>query len=390
MPALRLPKCGLVVLAVLAPCEARGCSIPVFRYALERWQASPYQALVFHRGPLPGPARTLLRGLEEPATPANVAVKAVDLDDPVEAGLRRVWERQGREAAPPWLVLRPPEADEKTADLWAGPLTEANVAALLDSPARRRLVEAAGRGDAVVFLLLESGGRAADDAAAALVEKRLALLPGEIVLPEPQPDGPQLRSALPLRAAFSLLRLAPGEAAEQTFVRMLLRSDEGLADVRGPIVFPIFGRGRSLGGLHGKELNEDQIRQAARFLCGACSCQVKELNPGIDLLLSANWDNLLESAAPPAPPEDPGTCLTARMRRGTGFGSVAARENPVEMPAEAVGANGATSAADSTAPTESAFRKWLWGATVGAALLTLLSGVWTLRSRGKGPSPRHR
>jgi hypothetical protein len=365
MSVLRLPKCGLVLLAILAPGESRGCSIPVCRYALERWEASPYQALVFHRGPLPEAARALLRKLEQHAPPANVAVRAVDLDASEEDGLRQVWQRQEREAALPWLVLRPPEADDK-ADTWAGALTDVNVAALLDSPARHRLVESLQAGDCVVFLLLESGDKAADDRVAALVQKRMARLPQEIVLPEPQPDGPQLLSSLPLRAAFSFLRLSRADAAERPFVRMLLRSDEDLAEFRGPILFPIFGRGRSLGGLHGKDLNEDQVRRAALFLCGACSCQVKERNPGTDLLLAADWASLLEKAAPPSPPSDvPLKAVTTEAGIATSKGR------------------------DAPEPGESGFRQWLGIATVAAALLTLLSGVWALRSRSSQSPPRN-
>ena len=39
------------------------------------------------------------------------------------------------------------------------------------------------------------------------------------------------------------------------------------------------------------------------FLSGACSCQVKEQNPGFDLLLSADWNAELfgEGVDPPAP-----------------------------------------------------------------------------------------
>src|SRR5262249_45913008 len=163
------------------PDGVQGCSIPVFRYALERWEASPYRALLFHRGPLPPPAQALLAKLENPVLSANLLVKAVDLDNLADTEARQGWQRQGPQGGIPWLVLRPPEADEKAADVWAGPLTEANVAALLDSPARRQLVEALERGSSVVFLLLESGDRAADDAAAAMVEKRIPILRREIV-----------------------------------------------------------------------------------------------------------------------------------------------------------------------------------------------------------------
>ncbi len=31
------------------------------------------------------------------------------------------------------------------------------------------------------------------------------------------------------------------------------------------------------------------VSDLTKFLCGACSCQVKERNPGFDLLLSVHW-----------------------------------------------------------------------------------------------------
>ena len=40
-----------VVLCLLAV-VAEACSVPVFRYALERWQSDPYEVFVFHRGKL--------------------------------------------------------------------------------------------------------------------------------------------------------------------------------------------------------------------------------------------------------------------------------------------------------------------------------------------------
>jgi len=55
----------------------------------------------------------------------------------------------------------------------------------------------------------------------------------------------------------------------------------------------MFGRGRALevilANVAKPTLNED----LTSFLSGACSCQVKEQNPGFDLLLSVNWDGEL-------------------------------------------------------------------------------------------------
>ncbi|HVJ87615.1 MAG TPA: hypothetical protein VM452_18285, partial [Caulifigura sp.] len=58
-------------------------------------------------------------------------------------------------------------------------------------------------------------------------------------------------------------------------------------------VFPVFGRLRALLPLVGPGITPENIRGSARFLAGACSCQVKEQNPGFDLLMNAHWDELI-------------------------------------------------------------------------------------------------
>ena len=38
------------------------------------------------------------------------------------------------------------------------------------------------------------------------------------------------------------------------------------------------------------------IGVACKFIAGPCSCQVKNLNPGFDLLLSYNWDEAVDGS----------------------------------------------------------------------------------------------
>src|SRR5207244_3277857 len=50
----------------------------------------------------------------------------------------------------------------------------------------------------------------------------------------------------------------------------------------------------------------EQVCKATEFLCRDCSCQVKELNPGVDLLIAADWNHIFDemfkvAEAPPAP-----------------------------------------------------------------------------------------
>ena len=47
--------------------RAEACSVPVFRYALERWKASPYEVLVYHRGKLAGQDKKQVTALEHAA-----------------------------------------------------------------------------------------------------------------------------------------------------------------------------------------------------------------------------------------------------------------------------------------------------------------------------------
>src|SRR5262249_23861383 len=142
-----------------------------------------------------------------------------------------------------------------------------------------------------------SGDEKADDAAAKLLDRELARLQKEIELPEQPEEGSMLLTALPLKVSFPVVRLDRTKPEEAAFVRMLLDSDEDLDKAKGPIVLPIFGRGRTLVGLEGESLTARQIESSAKFLCGACSCRVKELNPGKDLLIATNWDELLGARA---------------------------------------------------------------------------------------------
>jgi hypothetical protein len=89
------------------------------------------------------------------------------------------------------------------------------------------------------------------------------------------------------------------------FVSMLLNIDSELRKETGPIAFPFFGRGRMLTGLTGKSLTAENIGEATVYLCGACSCQIKEQNPGVDMLLATDWETAVTDPIvkdPPLPP----------------------------------------------------------------------------------------
>jgi len=202
-----------------------------------------------------------------------------------------LWQAQQNPTSP-WMVVRYPRPAGIEGSAWEGALNAENVETLLDSPVRRDLAQRLLGGDAVVWLLLEGGDERQDKAADQLVETELRKLEQTLVLPEPSPLDPQVNPDLPLKIAFSMVRVARNDSAEGMLVNLLLNCHPKLKEAGVPMLFPIFGRGRVIPPALGDQISAEAIQDMAEFLTGPCSCEIKELNPGYDLLLTANWNSL--------------------------------------------------------------------------------------------------
>lgn len=288
--------CG-IGLALWLSSGAEACSVPVFRYALERWPADPFEALVYCRGGLPQAEADLIAAAQDSRV-ANLRFRVVDLDKETSTDLVELLEEE-ETGTLPWLVLTYPRAYPYLGPVASGSVSVGLLESLADSPARRHLAERLTGGDTAVWILLESGDREKDARVAEQLRTRLAHLESTLELPtlEQEDIDAGLVSVTQdeLRVAFSMLRVSRGDAAESVLVEMLLDSEEDLPDTQGPLVFPVFGRGRVLYALVGDGINAGTIDQAAEYIVGACSCQVKEQNPGVDLLMAVDWDAAIGS-----------------------------------------------------------------------------------------------
>ena len=282
------------------------CSVPVFRYALERWQPDTFQALVLHRGSLSDEQKKLIDSFDrsEGKRRANVELVTVDLDAAPPPELLSLLEKQ-KETELPRILLMPPPFTGSATPLWSGKLEDktslASFNAQVDSPVRRETVKRLLAGDSAVWLCLESGNKAADDKAFKLLDAQLAKLGKELKLPEQTPEDledpdSQVRfEKLPVRIAFSTIRISRDNSQEKGLIDQLMKTEDDLLEESGkPMVFPVFGRGRALWAYIGAGINEENIAEAAQFLIGPCSCQIKRQNPGSDLLLTADWEGSLE------------------------------------------------------------------------------------------------
>ncbi|MEI6167973.1 MAG: hypothetical protein WCS52_12345 [bacterium] len=270
--------------------DVSACNVPVFRYALERWQADTFDVTLYRQGPLPADKQTSATVLQDAADrgAANLTLKVVEVSGPNNFPL-------------PWVKVdfQVGNATE-IPPAWQGPFDAATGQLLLNSPARRELVRRLVNGDSVVWVLLDG-----NPATKSLLDTEFRRLEKEIAIPEVDPNDPRTEGNRALKVAFSVLPVTRADPAETVFIAMLFGIDLSLTNATGPVVFPVYGRGRVLAGFAGKDLNASTISGAAYYVCGACSCEVKAQKPGTDLLLSVNWDEAIPQCVvtdPPLPP----------------------------------------------------------------------------------------
>ena len=101
----------------------------------------------------------------------------------------------------------------------------------------------------------------------------------------------------PLVALLCLAGLSVHAATEQAFTAMLAGPNGYMENANGPWLSLVFGRDRALGAWAAEGFGDEQIDEACLFLLGACSCEVKRMNPGWDLLLNADWVESLRAIA---------------------------------------------------------------------------------------------
>lgn len=319
------PKFGraatLAIWLILLATPLLACSVPVFRYALERWPVDPYEVYIFHRGELTAEEQAVVENLGPDGKAgelfANVEVQLVDLDAELDPRAERVWHTQETDVLP-HVAIQYPALSRIPIPVWSGAVGDIPTDELLDSPVRQELARRLIAGDTAVWVLLESGDAASDDPAFKIVKDELAKLEQTLELPELAPEdiaqGLVSADTAELAIKFSTLRLSRDDADEKLLIDLLLGTEADLRELEQPMAFPIFGRGRVLYALIGAGINKETLQQAGLDLTGPCTCTVKEQNPGTDLLMSVDWNSRVETNSKADQPLPPLTGLA-------GFGS---------------------------------------------------------------------
>jgi len=293
---------SFVFVAAVISAPAAACNVPVFRYALERWPVDPYLVVVIHKGPLDAESKKLVEKLEasivgDLQVGQNFQLMMIDT-----AGELSEEDKQVLDAVKPkefpFLFVQYPGSKLVDPSAYTGPLKANIVNGLADSPMRQEIAKHLLKGESVVWLLIEGGTKQVDDKAAKLLESELKRLEKTLKLPVLEATDDQFidRDRGPeLKLSFKMVRMSRKAAQEQMFIRLLQNYDPLKDDERAkPVVFSFFGRGRSMPAMIGKGINPQVIQQDATYLIGPCSCQIKQQNPGFDVLTQINWDGVIQ------------------------------------------------------------------------------------------------
>lgn len=308
----RFPSSLLFVLVCSAAAVA--CNVPVFRYALERWPADLYEVVVLHDGPLAQAELDRLERLRESQSEsdvsANFKARAIDIDKTQDQQLIQLWKEKAAGGKSMMAVFYPRNAREVPDRLvGTSPFNDEAVARLIDSPVRQQVAKKLLSGDSAVWIFVPSGNAEQDKLALKMLTEEVKRNEEELELP-PQDEIEadeffKAENPIELRLGFSIVTLDRADPKEEHLLQLLMGSEPDLESLDEPMAFPVIGRGRVLYALVGRGIFRDTIAMASSFVVGPCSCQVKDQNPGFDLLMAVDWDEKLggETLSDPPPPK---------------------------------------------------------------------------------------
>lgn len=313
-----LGACFVVACSAIGSSPATACTTPVYRYAMYNWAGAPFYVFHFCHGEPSGEDKALnekVAGLYDADPPVNITLEEVDVTDQQQLErlpgiVRMTWQAEADGIAPAYVVFTP-----WGARLITGRIVAEELAAMVDSPARQRLGKLLHEGNAVVLLILtgpdEQKNRQSEKAAAEVLAKAAAgeipvTAPGYAYMPEeflpqsPDDEQPQddAQEETPEEFKVAMMKVSRSDPAERWLVEMLLAVEPDLYEFpEEPMVFAVYGRGRAMPPYVGKGITPENLIDCVVFLGSACSCLVKEQNPGMDLLMQWDWEATADAMA---------------------------------------------------------------------------------------------
>jgi hypothetical protein len=257
---------------------APACDIPVFRYGLERWSTEPH-VISF-----------------SPTSPVDLA--SIKLSPHANIRIQRNPSAQNQEVQVNYV--------NSESSWYEGPWETNLLDRLTDSPMRRLIAHDLLTGSSAVWILIESDNPATNAIAEKIAREVLEEFSKDTVLTKQldtqheEMEENKLYTTIPLHVAFTLHTVSRKNPGETFLIRQIEGAYPDPVSPAAPILVAIFGQGRMIH-IPQDMLTPVFIKDLCQFLCGDCSCQIKELNPGLDLAMTVNWEEATRNYPAPAP-----------------------------------------------------------------------------------------
>jgi hypothetical protein len=278
-----LPFICIMVFAAISD----ACNVPVFRYALERWSADPYPFTVFFDD------SCQVQQIDSTLTQTQLNAEFTYID--LSSNKGKATLKTNPEIKAPWMTIQFPSSAPVQGIIWQTHATTREIKKIITSPVREKIGKALLNGDASVWILLKSGQTDKDSRALNVLKTSLKIAEKQLQIPTTglDIDGNPIPvtdfESYELR--FDLVEIDPGSSDEDILIQILRSSEPDLAAVNDPLAFPVFGRGRALYALVGEGITRKNILESCQSIIDWCSCEVKALNPGLDLLMDMDWSH---------------------------------------------------------------------------------------------------
>ncbi len=296
-----------ILLVLVVATKALACDTPVFRYAIERWEADPYRLMVFTDGELTDTQKEVVEGFKKYENygyqQPPLLVTQTDVSAVTNLS-KTVWSNiSSNRAAPAVALLYPREIDD--AVVWVDDLTTNALNRIVMSPARLETANRLLGGDAAVWVMFLGDDPEENQRAREALDETLRKIEADTTYNEDFLEKVANEGGEAPELKFSVLEVDRKDPREAVFKAIYSNLSTDAAENTGPVILPIFGQGRAVIIMMKEFVEEEYIESIAEFLTGPCSCEVKGLNPGFDVLIPVDWiegiteEYVFDAALPP-------------------------------------------------------------------------------------------
>ncbi|MEF8811801.1 MAG: hypothetical protein V5A47_12815 [Bacteroidales bacterium] len=282
-------KAIIVVMVLLFGAHSvMSCSVPVFQYAMERWNQSFYDGVLLYKGSLSQEEKETFAEFQEMLSKdnsvLNLRIEKLDVESNPDQYEQLLQDNKPGKL--PALALWYPREKGSNKPFWTGPLHMPVLETMMESAKFRELTNHLLEGSPVVWMLVQPAGQTDNNETVVRLKEGISKTVTEM---KQNPRFEDLLKSEEGEVSFPVVEVSADNAGEAVLLSMITGLKEG-SGINEPLVIPVFGRGRALTTVSGKDISQESIYNIMRFLMSPCACQVKMASPGTDLLVKANWE----------------------------------------------------------------------------------------------------